>query len=185
MFGVDIGITVSSITCITAQGKIIDFFILFGHTEDKNEWRRITTMADAIVDNITTMVKAKPNVLIRPYVAIEEPVFPYRTKNPRSYFCMCCLYALIKNKLMIRGYRTWSIHPLSAKAIAKKLAFKKKKLSKLHMVRGSLTKKGMVRAFKKVVGHEPDYRNAVGRETLADSYFIAQTGLDKKRLGIK
>lgn len=184
MFGVDLGITVSSISLVTAKYKILDFQILFGDRKDKIEWRRITQMSDAIVDNIVVMCKARPGTIINPWVSIEEPVYPYRTKNPRSFFIMSCLYALVRNKLVKRNFEIHSINPVSVKATAKAHAFKGKQLGEQYMKRGRLTKKGMIKAFRKVVGYKPEFHTIVGRETLADSFFIALTGIDRRKVGI-
>jgi hypothetical protein len=186
MFGIDLGITVSSVTCITGGGKILDFMILFGNTKNKDEWSRVKEMADAVVDSITAIGKAHPGIVIQPLVTIEEPVFAYRTRNPRSFLNLAQLYALIRNKLEKRNFIVYSANPVSVKATAKSKAFgSQATLKKKYAVRGRLTKDGMLRAFFKVNKHEPDYTTKVGRETLADSYFIAHTGLDRRRVGVK
>ncbi len=185
MFGIDLGITVSSVTCITGDGKILDYMILFGNTKDRNDWNRVTTMSDAIVESINTICRGHPGTVIQPFVTIEEPVYAYRTRNPKSYLNLSQLYALIRNKLEKRNFTIYSANPVSVKAVAKGLAFKNKKLKTKYAVRGRLTKDGMLRAFIKVTGNEPNYSTKVGRETLADSYFIAHTGLDRRRLGVK
>ena len=182
MFGIDLGITVSSISCITIKNQIIDFCIFFGNTSEKDHWTRCTQMSEALVDGIVGIVRGNPKILIEPLVAIEEPVFPFRTRNPQSYFNMCCLYALTRNKLHNRGFTIYSIHPLSAKAIAKKLVYERKRLKEEYMKRGSLTKKGMVKAFSKLIGKPPSYHTVVGRETLADSFFIAKAGIEKRKM---
>lgn len=186
MFGIDIGISVSSVSCVTGKGKPLDSIVLYGDRSDKDEWHRITTMADAIVDAIANIGKSHTNTItyVADMVSLEEPVFPYRTRNPRSYFVMCCLYALIRNKLVKRAYKLYSIHPLSAKATAR-TAFKGKKISSKFLSGRSLNKTGMIRAYKKLHGVEPAFSNKIGRETLADSYFIAKTGLDRLNLGMK
>ena len=185
MFGIDLGISVSSVTCITAENKIMDYQILWGNKKEKNGWKRITSMANGLVDAINIICKSNPGIYIAPMVSIEEPVYPYRTRNPRSYFNMCCLYALVRNKLAVRSYKIYSINPLTVKTTAKYMAFKGKHLSSKYAKKGRLNKKGMIRAFKKIVGNEPNFGTIVGKETLADSYFIAQSGLDRRRLGIK
>lgn len=185
MFGIDLGITVSSVTCITGNGKIIDFAILFGDTKVRDDWKRVTHMADAITDVITHIGKSHPGMIIQPLVTIEEPVFAYRVRNPKSYLNLAQLYALVRNKLEKRSFKVYSANPVSVKATAKAIAFKNKKLKTKYAVRGRLTKDGMLRAFLKVNKHEPNYSTKVGRETLADSYFIAHTGLDRRRLGMK
>ena len=185
MFGIDLGITVSSVTCITGNGIILDFTILFGNTKNKDEWVRVTDMADAIVDSITTIGREHPGMVIQPLVTIEEPVFAYRTRNPRSFLNLAMLYALTRNKLEKRSFTIYSANPVSVKTLAKSLAFKNKKLKTKYAIRGRLTKDGMLRAFLKVNKHEPNYSTKVGRETLADSYFIAHVGLDRRRLGVK
>lgn len=185
MFGIDLGITVSSVSCISGSGKIVDYRILFGNTKDHDDWHRVITMADAIVETINAICKGHPGMVIQPYVTIEEPVFAYRTRNPKSFLNLAQLYALIRNKLEKRNFTIYSANPVSVKALAKSKAFKNKKLKIKYAVRGRLTKDGMLRAFTKVVGHEPKYSTKVGRETLADSYFIAHVGLDRRRLGVR
>lgn len=185
MIGIDLGITVSSVNCITQKNEVIDYQVLIGNKSQKNEWKRIMDMSEAITDVIDNMIKANPDVYIAPLVAIEEPVYPYRTRNPRSYFNMCCLYALVRRKLQIKSFKIYSIHPLSVKATAKAMAFKGKRLKKTYMKRGSLTKKGMIRAYNKVIGKLPPASNNIGRETLADSFFIARAGIDRRKVGLK
>jgi len=184
MFGIDIGISVSLVSCITIDNKVLDCTILFGDKKDKDEWQRVVNMADTIVDTVTNMCKAQPKTYIEPLVSLEEPIYPYRTMNPRSYFNMSCLYALIRNKLGKRGFTIYSINPVSVKSTAKAWAFKDKHLSSKLAIRGRLTKTGMIKAFNKVVGTDPMYHTKVGKETLADSFFIARTGLDRKSLNI-
>lgn len=185
MFGIDLGITVSSVSLITGNGTILDYTILFGNTKDKDDWNRIIDMSEAIVECINSMCRAFPGVVIQPYVSIEEPIYPYRTRNPKSYFNMCSLYALIRNKLEKRHFKIYSINPVSVKATAKNVSFKNMKLKEKYAKRGRLTKDGMIRAFTKRVGHEPKYHTKVGRETLADSYFIAYTGIERRRVGVR
>jgi hypothetical protein len=185
MFGIDLGITVSSVTCISGNGKIIDYMILFGNTKDRDDWNRVTNMSDAVVESINTICRSHPGMVIQPFVTIEEPVFAYRVRNPKSFLNLAQLYALIRNKLEKRSFITYSANPLSVKATAKRMAFNNLKLKKKYAVRGRLTKDGMLRAFLKVNKHEPNYSTKVGRETLADSYFIAHVGLDRRRVGIK
>lgn len=185
MFGIDLGISVSSVSCITGQGKILDYSILFGEKGNRDEWGRVLAMSDAIVESINAICRSHPGMVIQPYVAIEEPIYPYRTRNPRSYFNMSALYALTRNKLEKRSFKVYSVNPVSVKATAKQLAFKGKRLKSKYAVRGRLTKDGMIRAFAKLNKHEPNYSTKVGRETLADSYFIAYAGLDRRRVGMK
>ena len=183
MFGIDLGITVSSVTCTNPKNELIDHFIIFGDQGGRNYWKRIIDMTEHLTDTVQNICKSNPDIRISPLVAIEEPVFPFRTRNPQSYFNTCCLYALVRNKLTVRGFTIYSIHPLTAKMIAKQI-FKGKRLKETLMKRGSLTKAGMIRAFEKLHGKPPDYHTKVGRETLADSFFIAQAGIEKRRLGL-
>jgi len=185
MFGIDLGITVSSVTCISGNGKIIDYTILFGNTKDHDGWNRVTQMSDTIVESINSICRGHPGMVIQPYICIEEPIYAFRTRNPKSFMNLAQLYALTRNKLEKRSFTLYSAHPLSVKAVAKGMAFKNKKLKSKYAVRGRLTKDGMLRAFAKINGHDPKYSTKVGRETLADSYFIAHTGLDRRRLGMK
>lgn len=183
MYGIDIGISVSSISCITKDGLILDTHILFGDKHEVDEWKRIVEMADSIVDAVH-VIERRNIGFVAPLVSIEEPVYPYRTRNPRSYFNMCCLYAILRKKFQSRRYHVFSVNPVTAKATAKAI-FKGKRLSSTYMQSGRLTKKGMIRAYKKVFKKEPPYSNAVGRETLADSYWIARTGNDILKIGLQ
>ena len=188
MFGIDLGITVSSVVCAAGSANkyaIIDYTVLHGNKHEPDEWVRIIDMSDAIVTSVTEICKSQPDVHIEPLVSIEEPVLPWGTRNPKSYFNMCCLYALTRNKLTVRGFTVYSINPMSVKSTAKAMAFRGKKLKKVLAVRGRLTKKGMVRAFTKVTGKAPDGTNNITRETIADAFFIAQTGIDRRKLGVK
>lgn len=185
MIGIDLGITVSSITLTNPKNEIIDTYIIFGDTKNKDHWSRVIDMTEFLVNAVHEMIR-NTKVVVAPLAAIEQPVFPYRTRNPQSYFNMCCLYALLRNKLSVRGFSIYSVHPLGAKAIAKRM-LKGKVLKTKFFKSGSLNKNGMVAAFKIVIGKLPDYHTKVGRETLADSFFIAQAGIEKRRieLGIK
>lgn len=182
MFGIDLGLTVSSITLTTPKNKIIDNFIIFGDTKNKDYWERITDMAEHLTESVINMIKGNPNILIDPLVAIETPIFPWRTRNPQEYANTQALYAVLRYKLETRGFKVYDIHPLSAKAVAKKY-FKKPPKSK-YLKRGSLTKEGMIRAFFKIHGRVPDYSTKVGRETLADSFFIAKAGIEKRKVSM-
>jgi hypothetical protein len=180
MFGIDIGITLSSVSLVTSKGKVLDYFILSGDTSEQDQWKRIISMADGIVEAVCKIPKQHPGISIKPLVSLEEPVFVHRVRNYKSFMTMAMLYALIRNKLTVRNFKVISVHPLTVKALARKLAFgSKKNLKQIYCVRGKLTKKGMIRAYKKLHGEEPNYRNAKGRETLADSCFIALTGMSK------
>jgi len=181
MFGIDLGITVSSITCTNERNEIVDNFIIFGDVTNKDSWQRVLDMTEHIVDSIHNLCKAKIGVYIEPLVSIEEPVFSYRVRNYISYFNLSCLYALTRNKLSTRGFTIYSINPQTAKYYAKQVVGNKRLSEKLAN-RGRLTKKGMIYAFKKLVGHEPNYSNQIGRETLADSFFIAKAGIEKRRI---
>lgn len=189
MFGIDLGISVSSVSLVGQRDakryNPIDSMVIFGDKKEKREWIRITAMAEAICGMVDLIGKGHPDIEIEPWVAIEEPVYPYRTRNPRSYFQMSCLYALVRKKLQTRLFKAYSINPISVKSTARHLAFKDKKLKAIYYKGRSLTKKGMVRAYKKLNGKEPQYRNAIGRETMADSFFIAVAAIERKKLGIK
>lgn len=184
MFGIDLGITVSSVTCINDKDEIIGDTILFGDRTNKDDWRRIIDMSNAIVRSIDDISKSKADIIIHPYASLEEPVYPYRTRNPKSFGNLYCLYALVRYKLSKRGFEIYSVNPVSVKSTAKRLAFKNKKLKKKYAVRGRLTKDGMLRAFKKIKKADPNYHTKQGRETLADSFFIARTGIDRRRVGL-
>lgn len=188
MFGIDIGINVASVTCATGKHEVFDYSILFGSKKKDglDDWSRIVDMADAIVEGIQNISKSHPGVIVEPTATIEEPIFNKfvaARSNPKTYATLMCLYALIRNKLTVRGYAVFSVNPLFVKSTARHLAFKGKRLKEIYMDKtGKLTKKGMVRAFKKVVGSEPSYHTIAGRETLADSFFIALAGMEKRKI---
>lgn len=185
MFGIDLGINVSSVTLISGEGKVIDYTILFGDKDNKDDWSRICDMADAICDSVTEICKSLAGTIVEPLVSIEEPIMVYNRVRAKAYGNLCMLYALVKKRLVTRNFQIYSINPQSAKATAKYTAFGSKKLKEKYAVNGRLTKKGMVLAFTKVTGVAPNYSNAAGRETLADSFFIAKTGLDRRKVGVK
>lgn len=182
MFGIDLGITVSSVVCMTEGNKVIDYQIYFGDTKNKDDWKRVCDMAESICDGINTIHRANPETRIAKLVSIEEPVFVYRVRNPKSYFNLTCLYTQIRKKLQVRGYKIYSINPISAKATARALAFKDKKLSEKYAKRGRLNKRGMVLAYRKVTGSYPPVETWVRRETFCDAFFIARTGIDRRRV---
>lgn len=188
MFGIDIGINVASVTCATEKLQVFDYNILFGSKKKDglDDWTRIVDMADAIVNSIQDISKAHPGVIVESVATIEEPIFNKfvaARSNPKIYFTLVCLYALIRNKLTVRGYEVYSVNPLTVKSTARRLAFPSKRLKSIYIDKtGKLTKKGMIRAFKKMVGSEPQYHTIAGRETLADSFFIAIAGMEKRKI---
>src|SRR6266705_610700 len=107
MFGIDLGLTISSITLIGIKSKLIDSFIIFGDTKEKDYWIRITDMVQYLTESIINMMKAKPEIIIDPLVAIEIPVFPWRTRNPQAYANTQALYAVLRYKLEARGFTVY------------------------------------------------------------------------------
>lgn len=179
MFGIDIGITLSSISCVTKKDNVLDYRLLFGDTKNQDQWTRAKHMADAIVDSIRDIHKSHPDRIIEPWITIEEPVSSYRS-NAKSQATMVMLYTMIRRKLEANQYYIVSIHPLTVKAFTRRLIFGEKKLKEKNANKmGQLTKTGMVLAYKKVFKKEPNFRTIKGRETLADSYWIARAGKDK------
>lgn len=188
MFGVDLGITVSSVFFTNEKNELLGDTILFGDRSIKDDWIRVTEMASAIVTAITDMAKSNPGMVVQPLVSIEEPIFSAKVRNPKVHLNLSSLYCLVRYKLSKRHYEIYSIHPISVKTTAKNLAFRRAnrniRLKKELAVRGKLTKTGMVRAYVKVMGTEPNYHTKQGRETLADSFFIARTGMNRRKAGI-
>lgn len=184
MFGIDLGIDVSSVTCINGKNEVLDSVVVYGN-KNLTQWERIGTMMEYIVDSVDYICRSHVNTIIEPRVSIEEPVYNPRTRNAQSYFVLSCLYALVRQKLMKRGFKITSVHNYSAKSTARAVLSKKKIKSiylghnKHNRSTGFLNKKGMVRAFKMAVGYPPAHHTIAGRETLADSYFIARCGLDR------
>jgi hypothetical protein len=191
MFGIDLGITLGSVSLVSGDGKkVLRFFVLKGNPKVKDDFKRCVDMADGIVGAINTLTKLSRRTTIEPLVSVEEPVFVPWTRNPRSFFNLSCLYALVRAKLQVRGYFVISVNPKSAKATAQRIfgtkRLKTKYLSSANTKRrtSALNKKGMVLAYKRIHGQEPVYSNQLGRETLADSYFIALTGIDRIKTGM-
>lgn len=185
MFGIDLGINLASVSCATQDHKLIDSGILFGRKKksSSDDWNRIVYMSDLTIDLIRQIIQTNPKVYIDNLVTIEEPVFNYRARNPLSYATLISLYALTRYKLEKRKFKCLTVKPLSVKAIAKRLGFKSPRLSsRLCDPRGNLTKAGMIKAFTKVTGKEPLYHTILGKETLADSFFIAQCGIERLKL---
>ena len=185
MFGIDLGISVSSVSCVAGSLIILDYAVLLGNKE-LNEWDRITSMSNDICGTIRTMIKTNTSIKIAQMVSIEEPVYPYRTRNPRSFFIMSCLYALVRKKLQVRSFDIYSVNPQSAKATARGAFAGKNVKAKWRSGKGHmLNKDGMIEAYRRIHKEEPFWSNKVGRETLADSFFIAKTGLDRIKVGVK
>jgi hypothetical protein len=185
MFGIDIGINVSSITCISGKNEVLDYLVLFGKADKGLDWwLRVSRMADHIVIGINDLCRGMAGKIVDPLVSIEEPIFSYANRNARSHLILSCLYALVRTRLEKRGFTIYTVHPISAKSTARRLAFGDRKIKSSLVKKGKTTKEGMIRAFTKITGNAPNYPTKAGRETIADSYFIARTGLDKRRLGI-
>lgn len=183
MFGIDIGINLSSVTVTDSKNKVFDYRLLFGDKKEQDQWIRVNTMSDGICEAIQEIFKSHPGVSIAPMIALEVPVSGY-SRNPKSQSTIHMLYALIRRRLEVSyKYTVVSVHPLTAKSFARTMAWGTKRPKRIYMSGSSpdrkgyhLNKKGMVRAFKKVLGQEPEYNTILGRETLADSYFIALAG---------
>lgn len=190
MFGVDLGINISSIICIGDSLKLINHVILSGDrvgTDKKTipKWNRIMDMGEALAENIFEMERQliRDRKAVARDVSIEEPIYSQRTFNPSAPIILAELYAILRYKLTRKGYNVYSINPVSAKTTAKK-AFRVKHQKGWMDKRGKLTKSGMIAAFKYVTGVDPPHHTKYGKETLADSFFIAKTGLDRKRAGL-
>jgi hypothetical protein len=145
-------------------------------------------MAETITENIIEIERtlSAEQKVIEKEVAIEEPIFSFNNRNPQAPIILASLYSIVRYKLTRRGYRCYSIHPRSAKATAYR-ALKKSKIKTEWKDSGkvpSLNKTGMMMAFKYVTGVEPPDNTKYGKETLADSFWIAKTALDRKRAGV-
>lgn len=187
MFGIDLGINIASITLTSQTGFIIDHFILFGPKRNKNllddDWNRVTKMSSAICDCISDMIKARPNEYTDVLATIEEPIYSSFNRNVRGILIIAYMYALVRHRLSARGFKIFSANPVTIKSMARLMAFPNKRLkAELCDKQGKLTKKGMIRAYKKINNKEPPYHTTLGRETLADSYFIARVGIEKAKL---
>lgn len=188
MFGIDIGLNLGSVSLVSGDAKqVINCVVVKeGKKKYKDDFKRCVYMADGIMDAVFTLTKLARGTVIQPLVSIEEPVFVHRVRNPRSFYNLTCVYALVRNKLQTRGYHCIPIHPKTAKATAVRV-FPTKPTNPIfysNQGRGkTLNKKGMIRAYKKLFGSAPVYSNQLGRETLADSFFIAKSGIDMLATG--
>lgn len=191
MFGIDLGISVGSVSCITTGNKILQHEVIFGDKTEKDNWKRCVSMSQYLSDAVRSQA-SNPKVTIEPYVAIEEPVMPWQRRNPKSYETLVRLYTMVRARLEKWNFTIYSVHPLTVKRMAT-LVFGKGKVL-LHpyydeliqygnyIQKGKLTKKGMILAYKKLHRELPPYNTIAGRETLADSFFIAKAGIEKRRI---
>jgi hypothetical protein len=163
MFGVDIGLTVASVTLV--KGKVdLDHLVLkkSREMEDAPEWVRINMMAHRIYMTIVEITNKNDRTRKAcRTVAIEEPIYSWGRKNPKGFAKSVMLFTITRSLLDGLGVKILVVNPKSAKLAAGS---------------GTTDKEGMIRAYKKWTGMDPGHSTTKGRETLADSYFIAQAG---------
>lgn len=180
MFGIDLGISVGSVSCIGTGNRILQHEVIFGDKTEKDNWKRCISMSQYLSDAVRSQA-SNPKMIIEPFVAIEEPVMPWQRRNPKSYETLVRLYTLVRARLEKWNFTVYPVHPLTAKKEANQI-FKGKVLKSKYIVKGKLTKHGMILAYIRVIGSPPPYHTVAGRETLADSFFIAKAGIEKRRI---
>lgn len=161
MLGVDLGLNVGSVTRVKKRkGKWVPtWHLVFKFTREKsieNEYDRILAIAERYFREIQH--KAIPTGEI---VYIEEPIFSWGRKNPKGFAKAVILLACIIFSMRASGISYKLVNNKSAKKIAGY---------------GGKDKQAMIKAFKKMTGMEPGHSTQYGKETLADSFFIALAG---------
>lgn len=163
MFGIDIGLNVASVTLV--KGKVdLDHLVLkkSREMEEAPEWVRINMMAHRIYMTIVEITNRNDRVLKAcRKVAIEEPIYSWGRKNPHGFAKSVMLFTLTRSMLDGLGLKIIVVNPKTAKMVAGS---------------GTKDKEEMIQAYKKWTGMDPGHSTQYGRETLADSYFVAQAG---------
>ena len=160
MFGIDLGLNVGSVTLVIKK-KPVNYLVIKDDYDGKDFHDRADRLARRFAD-VTDKLAEEPGATRN--VSIEQPLFSWGRKNPKGFAHSVELYTLVCHLLRKRGYRIFDVNAKSVKLTAG---------------RGDLDKEGMIKAFVKRVGCLPGSKTKYGQETLADSYFIAMTGLQK------
>lgn len=157
MIGIDLGLNLGSVTMVTKDGIIKGSVInLKKEKALKDEFDRL----EAITKRYTLQV-AKFTYSTRGVIAIEEPVYSWGRRNPKAFSKSVALFTLVFHRLRSQGHEVISVNNRQAK---KATGY------------GASTKEQMIAAYEKETGVEVPSTNRKGKETLADSYFIAKAG---------
>jgi hypothetical protein len=161
MIGVDIGLNVASI-CVVRKGKV-EFSLVFKFSKEKElpQAQRAIKCASRIVHQILSYTNGDPCT-----VAVEEPIYSWGRRNPKAFAKSVELFTLINRGLLVKGYKVITVNNKTAKLMAGS---------------GSKDKDEMIQAYKRATGLYPGHSTQYGKETIADSYFIALAGLQKLR----
>jgi hypothetical protein len=170
MFGIDIGLNVASVTLV--KGKVdLDHLVLKKSTEMEgaDEWVRINMMAHRIYMTIVEITNRNDRTAKAcRTVAIEEPIYSWGRKNPHGFAKSVMLFTV--TRVLLEGLEL-KIIPVNNKT------------AKMVAGSGSKDKEEMIKAYRKWTGVWPGHSTQYGKETLADSYFIAQAGYGLSREG--
>ena len=162
MFGIDLGMNIASVIYIAGRKVAYVKVFNFKSYKDIPESKRFSTIAADLNRAVVTAGMVGD-------VCIEEPIYSWGRKNPKGFAKSCMLFALLRFFLEENGFK---VHPVNNKS-AKKMAG-----------HGSKDKLAMIKAFEKRTGKRyngPQY----AKETVADSYFIAEYGRMMHGVGTK
>jgi hypothetical protein len=165
MIGVDLGMNVGSVIRIY-KGKMtktrVSEGLVFKFTHEKglSENARLSEIARRFGEQIHYLSKRYGDSR----VAIEEPIFSWGRRNPKGFAKLIALQTLVHYLC-----EDLAVIPVNNKT-AKKFSGS-----------GKNKKQAMIEAFKEETGSYPGHASQYGKETLADSYFIAKAGYYGKR----
>lgn len=159
MIGIDPGLNVGSITAIVNKQITYQKVLKFDYWKSYPNYTRAWKVANVVYESLpyTPVIAAR-------FAAVEEPFYSHGRSNPRTIAPNFMMFGVLVYLLENNGYTVRIIHNRTAKKIAR--------LPSKH------TKEDVIRAYKERVGEYPPHKTKYGRETLADSYFIALAGLD-------
>lgn len=163
MIGVDLGVNVGSVIRLKKRGGkwvVVNSHVMkFTHEKENKFESRIYKIAGRYVETIVKMAKKGERVFI------EEPVFSWGRKNPKVFATGTALITMIFYMLkVLNSEKAFRIRRVNNKS------------AKLAAGYGGKDKEGMIKAYKKTTGALPGHSTKYGKETLADSYFIAMAG---------
>ena len=158
MIGIDPGLNVGSIAVLgdPLRSKVLKF----DQEKKLAPLPRVWTIAERFTNEIPW---GDPGP-----VSIEEPFYSHGRSNPRHMGLVYTMYGILTYLLNQHGYRVVVVHNRTVKKLA---GYKQGSKS---------TKRQMIEAYKRRVGSYPPSNTKYGRETLADSYFIALAGMGQK-----
>ena len=145
---------------IEFDDSVIDFSIVLKFNKEKKlpKLERVWAIAETFHNAASQLDHNQ--------VAIEEPFYSHGKSNPRHMGSVYMMFGILTYLLNTSGHKVIIVHNRTVKKLA---GYKQGDKS---------TKDQMVKAYEDRVGRLPNHPAKYGRETLADSYFIALAGLE-------